>query len=333
MTTASDLARLGWPTHNDTLVRWAVAGFQRGWNLGPALVEDGVPGPVTRAAIAASIARLNMGAPTASQHFSFTEFACECDRENPNCHTIWQTRRSIQMCENYRRALAGPLYIVRGCRCKLQNDRVGGAPKSQHLDGNAVDLPVFLITLAQVIAKRVGATGVGTYDWQGKRLVRHLDTRSGPSIEDPADWDYGDQRSLPLTPRPDLASDPLVPKEDSVSTPAEQEAFAQRVADKILWAPTFPGQDGLGGSSIRNNIGMTAAWTQASLELLRQVAAKQGVDVDEEALAKALLTSLAPQLAEVVTNAAKQQGVADPAALAKAVVSEMGAALSPKETA
>lgn len=96
-----------------------------------------------------------------------------------------------------------------------------------------------------------------------------------------------------------------------------------KIVDAVLWAPTLPGQAGMGGSSVRNNIGLGAAYSKAALDLLRSIAPKVGVDVDEKALAANLLAGLAPTVRDAVLAAGQPSAVAD------AVVAKLGAALNP----
>ncbi len=78
------------------------------------------------------------------------------------------------------RALVGrPLRIISGYRCHPCNVRVGGAERSRHLRGEAVDIPRDYCTVAQ--AEAAGFTGIGTKN--GAPV--HLDVRAQP-----ARWEY-----------------------------------------------------------------------------------------------------------------------------------------------
>lgn len=85
----------------------------------------------------------------------------------------------------------------------------------------------------------------------------------------------------------------LFQEDDMAMTPADRQALIEDIRDAILWAPTFPGQDGLGGSSIRNNIGVAAgnamalrgavAALAAGLGPTVQAAVQAALDADYEA--------------------------------------------------
>jgi hypothetical protein len=122
---------------------------------------------------------------------------------------------------------------------------------------------------------------------------------------------------------------PAAPEQDDIMamTPAERaqlvKEIAQATANEVLWAPTFPGQKGLGGSSVRNNVGMGAAYAQQTLAVVRALAAKSGVDIDEQAIADAVVAGLAPTVRQAVIDSGQSAAVAD------AVVAKLGAALNP----
>ena len=83
-----------------------------------------------------------------------------------------------------RNATLPDLNITSGHRTAAKNIAVGGASSSQHLHGNALDIPIGHLTdeqkanlLAQAIA--AGARGIGIY--KGGQTL-HIDTRSNPSL-------------------------------------------------------------------------------------------------------------------------------------------------------
>lgn len=187
--TASALKRLGWtrnPGH-------ALADFQRGWNLGPALKVDGIAGPKTNDALLISLARLNHHQPTASEHFSYTEFACGCGGQLPSCQVIRVHRELLAGLEVYRQQLGASVHIASGYRCPSHNKAVGGATSSQHLYGAAADLDYHLTDKAVALLKRF--SGIGRK--ATTHLVRHVDVRhvsgnntTGASPARPTVWDY-----------------------------------------------------------------------------------------------------------------------------------------------
>lgn len=171
----------------------AVDGFQRGWNLGPALAVDGDLGPLTSAALAVSYARLRQGRPTMSAHFSYVEFRCKCGGAFADCRRIWVLRAHVRRLEAHREHVARAVRIVSGCRCPGRNEAVGGKKASQHLFGGASDIEG-LLTLSQRRALGLFA-GIG-YQASTKRVV-HVDSRdvsghptTGGTPASPTVWKY-----------------------------------------------------------------------------------------------------------------------------------------------
>lgn len=71
-------------------------------------------------------------------------------------------------------------------RTPEHNKRVGGSPKSQHLSGKAIDIPLlkgYTIEEMAGIAEELGFTGIGLY-----QNFIHVDTR-----EEKARWDFRDK--------------------------------------------------------------------------------------------------------------------------------------------
>jgi len=86
-------------------------------------------------------------------HFSVSEFICrDGSRKDPPC-------RLLGVLEAIRAIAGRPLPIVSGYRSPLWNAKVGGAPESFHLRGEAADIPPGFVDEAG--ARRAGAGGVG----------------------------------------------------------------------------------------------------------------------------------------------------------------------------
>lgn len=188
------LRELGWRVRTDGEYPQVVRNFQRGWNFGAGLEIDGVVGRFTSAALRESRSRLSSNLPTASAHFSFTEFRCNCGGRYPECQRIWVLRPLLVSLETLRnRFYRDGLAITSGCRCTQHNRAVGGASRSQHLFGAAADMP-YAATAAAVSSMRVFA-GIGRS--ARTSLVRHADRRdvsgrntTGASLARPTIWDY-----------------------------------------------------------------------------------------------------------------------------------------------
>lgn len=162
--------------------------FQAAWNLGPALVVDGIVGPKTTAALQASL----RAGGRISAHFTAGEFACHCEGTLAGCRQTVVLRQLLQSLEALR-VHTGPLRVVSGYRCPKYNAKVGGASNSQHMVGAAADIPPKL-SIAVVQAMHLFA-GIG-YQADGGRVV-HVDRRdaggrnlTGGSRARPTTWTY-----------------------------------------------------------------------------------------------------------------------------------------------
>lgn len=188
------LRTFGWRIRTTGEYTQVVRNFQRGWNLGPALADDGIAGQHTDAAIAESLDRHRDGKPDASEHFSFREFACKCGGAHRSCPRVWVLHELLDTLERVR-TLWYPdgMTIVSGCRCEGHNQDVGGASFSQHKYGAAADIQ------PKVKRSRMRAAGVAAgigYDMSDDR-VSHIDRRdrsghnmTGASLSRPTVWLY-----------------------------------------------------------------------------------------------------------------------------------------------
>lgn len=191
------LNRLGWKIRADgdygPVTTRAVADFQRGWNLGTRLVVDGKAGRTTQAALSTSLRRLALKQPTASAHFSFSEFRCTCGGTLPGCRVVRVHRGLLRGLEAYRTAVGRGVSIVSGYRCEARNRQVGGATSSQHVNGCAADVTTVLAWRTVMRLQRF--SGIGKVGSTGK--VRHVDVRhlsganrTGGTPDRPTLWNY-----------------------------------------------------------------------------------------------------------------------------------------------
>lgn len=107
-----------------------------------------------------------------SEHFDTSEFLVDGRRSataNPPLELVWRL-------EALRRRIGRPLPLLSWRRSPAYNRRVGGAGRSWHLHGLAVDVPAGLVTVDQ--ARAVGFRGIGTR----RGWVVHLDVRPGPAV-------------------------------------------------------------------------------------------------------------------------------------------------------
>jgi uncharacterized protein YcbK (DUF882 family) len=110
-----------------------------------------------------------------SAHFDEREFASKGNGDvRVEARLVWHLERLRAICGGR------PLRIVSGYRDPAHNARVGGAPASRHLHGDAADLPYGYATIEQAV--QAGFRGIGT---RGRYAV-HVDMRPGP----PARWRY-----------------------------------------------------------------------------------------------------------------------------------------------
>lgn len=112
-----------------------------------------------------------------TKYFTNGEFACK-GRECRGLTNVGQgiDPRLLKILDSIREQLGKPVYVLSGYRCPVHNANVGGASRSQHMDGTAADITYDGINvdyLAQ-LAEAAGADGVGRYYSQG---FVHVDTR------------------------------------------------------------------------------------------------------------------------------------------------------------
>lgn len=177
---------LGWPITVDgsfgEQTQRAIYDFQRGWAFYNLLI-DGYCGPQTEQALREAV--FNGG--YASPHFKFIEFASKGNRWiKVNRHLI---RGLEQVRERY-----GAFTPLSGYRDPLHNRSIGAVPNSQHVYGNASDIPASLGVKVPAV-KRLGAfSGIGIKKATG--VVLHLDVRhlgpntTGGSVTNPTIWYY-----------------------------------------------------------------------------------------------------------------------------------------------
>jgi uncharacterized protein YcbK (DUF882 family) len=103
-----------------------------------------------------------------SRNFNRYEFLCHhCSR------VVGPTPALVTVLQRLRTTVGSPLRIVSGYRCPDHNRAVGGFVRSQHLLGNAADIPGGYATVQQ--CQRAGAAGIGVRGL----LVVHVDMTPG----------------------------------------------------------------------------------------------------------------------------------------------------------
>ncbi len=107
-----------------------------------------------------------------SKDFQRSEFACKC-----GCGFDTVDVELIEVLQDVRDHFGEQITITSGCRCPYNNEKAGGAQKSQHLFGRAADFKVEDVApgvVAQwLVSEYRGEVAVGLYY---NRV--HVDTRS-----------------------------------------------------------------------------------------------------------------------------------------------------------
>ena len=125
-----------------------------------------------------------------SSHLSWSELAC---RDGTSYPAEWRSTRAVKLAALFEaiRSACGnhPIRVLSAFRTPAHNRRVRGAPKSQHVQGRALDLaPPVGLTVMQFYARikslrQEGALpqlrGLGFYRNAG---FVHVDTRPGPRL-------------------------------------------------------------------------------------------------------------------------------------------------------
>lgn len=114
-------------------------------------------------------------------HFSKREMRCKCRRLD--CDAAPMRPAFMAKLEALRVEWGKPLSPTSAQRCETWNKKVGGAPQSQHLLGNAADFFFFderEMERFAALAEKLGFGGIGI----GKGIV-HVDDR-----DDKARWTY-----------------------------------------------------------------------------------------------------------------------------------------------
>ena len=104
--------------------------------------------------------------------------------DRPPAHLVGAVLETARLASLVAASVGGRVRVVSGYRSKAYNDAIDGAPKSQHVEGRAVDLaPIAPLSvdelhtriLAMVGDRTIPQGGVGKYkgfvhyDWRGSR--------------------------------------------------------------------------------------------------------------------------------------------------------------------
>lgn len=133
-----------------------------------------------------------------SEHFSWAEAQCKCGA----CRMPDNVRANVEILAQHlevvRLAFGKPIKITSWYRCPARNAQVGGARKSIHLTGLAVDLKCGGLSGPQIAAKierliqeeRIPDGGIGVY--AQFPAMCHFDVRTVAGMPR-ARWSKGDE--------------------------------------------------------------------------------------------------------------------------------------------
>ena len=107
-----------------------------------------------------------------SKNFVSTEFDCH---GSGCCSSTKVDDKLVKYLQQIRDHFGKAVNINSGYRCKTHNASVGGASKSNHMDGEAADIRISGVTPIEVAryAEYIGMKGIGVYSWGV-----HVDTRT-----------------------------------------------------------------------------------------------------------------------------------------------------------
>ena len=107
-----------------------------------------------------------------SANFTSTEFDCQ---GSGCCSSTIVDEKLVEYLQKIRDHFGKPVNINSGYRCATHNASVGGATKSNHMDGKAADIRISGVTPLEVAqyAEHIGILGIGVYSWG-----IHIDTRT-----------------------------------------------------------------------------------------------------------------------------------------------------------
>ena len=104
-------------------------------------------------------------------HFRPSEFSCSC------CNETKHNPHLVAILELVRNHFNKPVYINSSYRCHKHNTDVGGAQKSQHLEGTAADIEVSDVHAVDVY-NFLNKTFPNSYGLGSYTTFTHVDVRA-----------------------------------------------------------------------------------------------------------------------------------------------------------
>lgn len=120
-----------------------------------------------------------------SRNFTLQELSCKCGRCETNPEDISQNL--VYQLQKLRDHLGLPIKIASGYRCPAHNKAIGGAKRSQHILGKAVDIDISNLSVGAQYRLIQLIFGLGVFKGIGIGKGKlHIDVRSG----EPTIWFY-----------------------------------------------------------------------------------------------------------------------------------------------
>ena len=116
-----------------------------------------------------------------STNFNSTEFDCH---GSGCCTETIINPILVKYLQQIRDHFKAPITITSAYRCPVHNQRIGGATRSQHCQGNAADIVVKGVAPREVAkyAESIGIKGIGLYETGSDGYFTHIDTRTSKAF-------------------------------------------------------------------------------------------------------------------------------------------------------
>lgn len=171
-----------------------------------------------------------------SNNFTSMEFDC---KGNGCCSSTLIDEKLVQYLQKIRDHFGKSVGINSGYRCKTHNARVGGASKSNHMDGEAADIRISGVAPIEVAkyAEYIGVKGIGVYSWGV-----HIDTRTSKYF-----WYDGGESNVKTFGQPSNIEE----KSTTTSTPAKTETITNPPKNTTTTTSVKTLSFGSSGSAVR----------------------------------------------------------------------------------
>lgn len=116
-----------------------------------------------------------------SKNFQFKEFDCH---GKGCCSTTIIDEKLVEYVQRIRDHFGKPVTITSPYRCEVHNAKIGGATRSNHMQGKAADIVVQGVSSREVAkyAESIGILGIGLYETAKDGYFTHIDTRTSKAF-------------------------------------------------------------------------------------------------------------------------------------------------------